>query len=473
MPESASLGNSSQAAGGVVADRVANGRDRRWRAGKFTYVSRFVISQVQSGPQELQRQLPLRGYVVARLGMNNSGAEAFHARLDAAAQFHYPGDFPVEHCPPDLLGRDADGPFVWITDVLIHPHDPAEQPYVGMTGFAMNIAYVAGPAALDSLSASSEGRHTVGVVLVNDEPDPDEDPAPTMPDTSADRQGPARIDRSAASAPSGLGGVVVRALHSESLAADLPIAATLLEEFTPAAGSDGRQYWWVRLDRPVHVDLAAQGLMPRQTSHLAFVVDQWDNTWQAGIVNLAVHVAVIDTRSEADADSDAPDVAQLIEIGTGVVDVVGLPPRDPGTIDDRALPQSIQDRNAELRAQLSIWVARLTAVAIQRPHTAPLEIPSSATGYGYTLDSDLLLYRSAGFDGRAGERTTGSCAELIYWIIDDLARELAVSWTRRTPVYLADDDEDTAALMVGRWRNTMAALSSEWGRRTAEGRSPN
>lgn len=457
----------------MVADPVANDRDLRWRAGKFTYVSRFVISQVQSGPQELQCQLPLRGYIVARLGMNNSGAETFHARLDTAVQFHYPGAFPVEHCPPDRLGSDADGPFVWITDVLIHPHNPAEQPYFGMTGFAMNIAYVAGPAALGSLSAGSRDRHSVGVVLVDDEPDPEEDPVPTMPDSSDECPGPTGIDRSADSAPSGLGGVVVRALRSESLAADLPIAATLLQEFTSAAGSDGRQYWWARLDRPIHVDPAPHGLMPRQTSHLAFVVDRWDNTWQVGAVNLAVHVAVVDTRSDADADSDVPDVAQLIEIGTGVVDVVGLPPRDPGTVDDRALPQSIQDRNAELRAQLSIWVARLTAVAIQRPHAAPLEIPSSATGYGYTLDSDMLLYRSAGLDGRAGERTTGSCAELIYWIIDDLARELAVSWTRRTPVYLADDDEDTAALMVGRWRNIMAALSSEWGRRTAEGRSPN
>ena len=98
------------------------------------------------------------------------------------------------------------------------------------------------------------------------------------------------------------------------------------------------------------------------------------------------------------------------------------------------------------------------------PQTVPSDGTRRPAGTCYLLGADQLTYQVLS-PGSIETRTTDDRDELLYWIVNDLARELAVHWTVRAPSYRGNDTAGQA-LWLQRWHDLMAALSTTWGERT-------
>lgn len=150
-------------------------------------MSNFVITAVQWGAPGLAEQLPATGYT-AHVLTDPRGVPAFHAVLQTPMRFYFDDRFDGGHDDPERFGQDAHGPFLWVTEVIISPHRPEDQPHPGMTNFAMNLDAVLVPVG-DDVEALQDNTAAMGHVLVDDIAD-----APTDPGDGvvADGDGPTR-----------------------------------------------------------------------------------------------------------------------------------------------------------------------------------------------------------------------------------------------------------------------------------------
>jgi hypothetical protein len=239
----------------------------------------------------------------------------------------------------------------------------------------------------------------------------------------------------------------------------LPLHVSVLRQLP---GHDGRPCWHTRLDRPLTYQPPAGEHRPGTDTlwirDLVITTSHPDSALHHGMRDLAVDVAaVIDARLERDTILDPDKVAYL---GTGLVDDLTTEtpaPRHPARAEPPA--ESAADT---FRNDLHTWVARLASMAGEQPDAVPRE---TATGHGYTLGPAELTYRGTHSDGSPRTQTTTDHRDLLFWILDDLARELATHWTLRAPAFSGDDDH-ARSLLQQRWHNLMAALSRDWGART-------
>ncbi|GAB7065727.1 hypothetical protein A5739_25005 [Mycobacterium colombiense] len=438
-------------------------------------MSRFVIKHVQAGPPELAAQVPATASTVHLRLDETTGDPVFHAALDEPWKIYLHDPAAAAGLPAQRLGRDDAGAFAWVTEVTVWPHRQGDQPHPGMTDFAMNLTYV-----LDATQASeTPNEHPLAVILIDDLPDElTADPAAAPGDThvvthtdtgqrsdvtagSEETQKSAVMTAQPNSAASA-GGLILHSLRTNGqLSIDMPVDATLVRPLNPA--EDTAQRWLVTLGRPArYVAQEHTGAQRAKTiSDVVITADTEAATWITGDRNRTVRIAVVT------GDDLGPGGPTVAEIGTATVDVVGQPPRHQDAQGDQDLPGRLRERNANIRAQLSIWIARLTVVAGERPRGAPLEIPSALAQPGYCLDQDELIYRPQTAQPQV---TTHDDDELLYWIVSDVARSLARIWVRRAPSYRGDGDERSRTLLHQRWWTLMSALSTDWGDRAADSR---
>ncbi|RAV12424.1 hypothetical protein DQP55_12450 [Mycolicibacterium sp. GF69] len=432
-------------------------------------MSRFVIKHVQAGPPELASQVPATASTVHLRLDETTGAPVFHAALDEPWKIYLHDPAAAAGLPAQQQGRDDAGAFAWVTEVTVWPHRQGDQPHPGMTNFAMNLTYV--------LDATHE--QPLAVILIDDLPDeltadPAAAPGGTQVvthtaagQTSVETAGSEEAQKSLVmtaqpNLAASVGGLILHSLRTNGqLSIDMPVDATLVRPLNPA--DDAAQRWLVTLGRPArYVAQEHTGAQRAKTiSDVVITADTEAATWITGDRNRAVRIAVVT------GDDLGPGGPSVAEIGTATVDVVGQPPRHPDAQGDHDLPGRLRERNANIRAQLSIWIARLTVAAGERPRGAPLEIPSSLAQPGYCLDQEELIYRPQ--EGQP-QVSTWDEDELLYWIVSDVARSLARIWVRRAPSYRGDGDERSRMLLHQRWWTLMSALSTDWGDRAADSR---
>ncbi|MCF6389772.1 immunity 63 family protein [Mycobacterium sp. MBM] len=434
-----------------------------------------MIKHVQAGPPELAAQVPATASTVHLRLDETTGDPVFHAALDEPWKIYLHDPAAAAGLPAQRLGRDDAGAFAWVTEVTVWPHRQGDQPHPGMTDFAMNLTYV-----LDAIQASeTPSEHPLAVILIDDLPDElTADPAATPGGTNVVAHtdtgqrsdvtvGSKETQRSAVmtaqpNSAASAGGLILHSLRTNGqLSIDMPVDATLVRPLNPA--DDTAQRWLVTLGRPArYVAQEHTGAQRAKTiSDVVITADTEAATWITGDRNRTVRIAVVT------GDDLGPGGPTVAEIGTATVDVVGQPPRHQDAQGDQDLPGRLRERNANIRAQLSIWIARLTVVAGERPRGAPLEIPSALAQPGYCLDQDELIYRPQ--EGQP-QVTTHNDDELLYWIVSDVARSLARIWVRRAPSYRGDADERSRTLLHQRWWTLMSALSTDWGDRAADSR---
>ncbi|WP_342314747.1 immunity 63 family protein (plasmid) [Mycobacterium avium subsp. hominissuis] len=195
-------------------------------------MSRFVIQSAQSGPPGLPSQLPIAGQTVNVL-TGRLGAPAFHARLDAPLRFYLDPTFDGRGIAAERLGRDERGPFLWVSEIVMSAHRADEQPYPGMTNFAMDVHAVLAPVDTDP-DANEILTTPMALVAVDDAPEAPEavpgeaaGPPPADAEQRAARPTAARTAAPPAPAPSA-GGPATEADVQRSLTQIRGQIATLL-----------------------------------------------------------------------------------------------------------------------------------------------------------------------------------------------------------------------------------------------------
>lgn len=101
-------------------------------------MSRFVIRRVRTGPPDLDAQLPITGCTVDTGSPDGDSPDddAYHATLDRPLRY----------------GTPAAG-FLEVRRVVLHPHNPQEQPYAGMRAFPFRLSLIVdGAAAIENIA---------------------------------------------------------------------------------------------------------------------------------------------------------------------------------------------------------------------------------------------------------------------------------------------------------------------------------
>lgn len=137
-------------------------------------------------------------------------------------------------------------------------------------------------------------------------------------------------------------------------------------------------------------------------------------------------------------------------------------------------PEPLARNVNEFHPHLDRLVTELTDMAGRHPGLGPL-IPreftaatDTAESTGFNLDDIPLTYRS--WEPRTGwnTRSTNDFDELLYWIIDDLARMLAWRLTVNAPSYAkVKPTRAHSILFFPYWRALVFALDPHWGEQTA------
>ncbi|CAN5472862.1 hypothetical protein BH09ACT8_BH09ACT8_55780 [soil metagenome] len=159
-------------------------------------MSRFAISNLRVGPEDLREQLPFIGVTVdVRSGPDGLGY--FYARLDDPIKYRIDDThLDTASCSPELLGSDDAGPFLWVSDIVMRPSIPGEQPHFGMQRFPVDLASVIDLSLLDDTGIDFGKLLPIATAEIDDIPDqtPAEPPpevAPPPDPRSQERRAPA------------------------------------------------------------------------------------------------------------------------------------------------------------------------------------------------------------------------------------------------------------------------------------------
>lgn len=132
-------------------------------------MSRFSISHLRVGPEDLRRQLPLTGETVdIRLGPD--GQTYFSARLDRQLKHRIEPSAVPFPLPAERLGSDESGTFLWVSDIVIRASTPGEAPHHGMQRFPVDLAYVLDLSYRDDQSVDFAKLQGVAAVDIDDLP---------------------------------------------------------------------------------------------------------------------------------------------------------------------------------------------------------------------------------------------------------------------------------------------------------------
>jgi hypothetical protein len=276
----------------------------------------------------------------------------------------------------------------------------------------------------------------------------------------------------------------------------LPAGAATVRCLTDAAGND--EFWCARLDEPVkyrfpaefstehcqpeflgrdaagpflwvgvvvvHARTAGQRLHPGMRNlsvDLAYVTDL--TLGQDAVLDPAkvtrVAVAELDDSADASPEEERPAADAVRDGGPAA-------PRAPAR---RRLvsPEVFDD-------ELGRMVAAVATLCGQHPGS---DVPVRArSGQGplpavrvYDIGADSLRYYSQDPTDRWGWRSTNDPDELLYWILDDIVRNLAWAWAQKAPSYKTlPDDRARMLLVMTQWHSLMSGLRYEWGVRAGE-----
>lgn len=130
-------------------------------------MSRFLISNLRQGPEELRRQLPISGETIdIRLGPD--GLTYFLARLDVQVMHRLDPSTDTATMPTEHLGADDSGPFLWVGDIVMRPSRPGDAPYHGMQRFPVDMAYVLDLSYLDDQTVDFAKLQPIAAVDIDD-----------------------------------------------------------------------------------------------------------------------------------------------------------------------------------------------------------------------------------------------------------------------------------------------------------------
>ncbi|MEU0497908.1 hypothetical protein ABZ195_20740, partial [Mycobacterium sp. NPDC006124] len=140
-------------------------------------MSRFVISSLREGPDELRRKLPLGGETI-EIRTGPDGQAYFSARLDEQVIHRLNPDVNAAALSAEHLGADDSGPFLWVRDIVMRPSRPGDTPHYGMQRFPVDIAYVLDLSYHDDQVVDFTKLQPVAAVDIDDLPNDDETTAP-------------------------------------------------------------------------------------------------------------------------------------------------------------------------------------------------------------------------------------------------------------------------------------------------------
>jgi hypothetical protein len=159
-------------------------------------VSRFVISALRVGPEDLRDQLPAIGATVdVRTGPDGQGY--VYARLDDPLKHRTDTHLDTRNCSPELLGYDDAGPFFWVSDIVMRPSIPGQQPHFGMQAFPVDLAFVIDLSLLDDPGIDFAKILPIATAEIDDIPDQ----LPTDPPPTADEAPPTDLPAPVSSTP--------------------------------------------------------------------------------------------------------------------------------------------------------------------------------------------------------------------------------------------------------------------------------
>ncbi len=116
-------------------------------------MARFVLTEMDIGPQELYAQLPSL-VVDVRMLPGDDRPDYCIGRLGAPIKFHPPATFDMVRADPRTMGDDGGSPFLWIYALVVCPRFVGVRLHRGMKDLVVNVAYV-----IDSSQAADKKLH--------------------------------------------------------------------------------------------------------------------------------------------------------------------------------------------------------------------------------------------------------------------------------------------------------------------------
>ncbi|RAV12409.1 hypothetical protein DQP55_12360 [Mycolicibacterium sp. GF69] len=130
-------------------------------------MSRFLISNLREGPDELRRQLPISGETV-EIRIGPDGLTYFSARLDEQIMHRLDPNADTASLPAEHLGADSSGPYLWVSDIVMRPSRPGDAPHYGMQHFPVDMAYVLDLSYLDDHSVDFAKLQPIAAIDIDD-----------------------------------------------------------------------------------------------------------------------------------------------------------------------------------------------------------------------------------------------------------------------------------------------------------------
>jgi hypothetical protein len=399
----------------------------------------FVISEVLSGPPELRDHGAGRANTVACLTGSDGQGEYWCAQLDIPVQHSLDGDTDLSVFPPELVGEDPFGPYLWVYYLVLRTRD-GRLFRPGAYRLAVDVAYVMdlslsqdtvfNPAKVKWVAVAEINAPSEGVPAVYAErpsaPAPVDTPhqsdaAPLAPPVERESAAPAAesVDEPS-SAP--LGGIAAAPLPGHGVRAELHSPA---DERDPRP--ENRAEPTAGPPRHRHDQEAPAGWPPAQ-----------------------------DRRPE-------PPPSPPFSGGYPP----GLPPVMLGPKEFRQQLDATLAALAGLTGQRRLRPEIPCAAELKPGQPPPPQIPC------YSVDSGGLHYHTKDpLQQTWLWRTTRDPQELLYWIIDDVARSVSWSWTQRSPSFSTIPPRQAQeTLAMPYWVLLMQSLRPEWGgltRRTVQ-----
>jgi hypothetical protein len=127
----------------------------------------FVLTRLDLGPAELEAALPLRADAL-RVMPGSDRPDYLLARFERPLKYRTPIGFDMSRADPTLRGADERGEFVIVQGIVVCARFVGQGFRSGMTGLAVNIAYVIDNSVADDAMVDFGKLEYVAVGFVDD-----------------------------------------------------------------------------------------------------------------------------------------------------------------------------------------------------------------------------------------------------------------------------------------------------------------